>query len=247
MHARRAYHRLSRQGRGPARPKPRPQAKTLDGYLRPAPQPPIELKPLLQQMKTMFSVQPVSDVGSQPLSSPPLSSPPAFNRITNLRGSQRCPNKNCTQKGSIPSVKRKTISTKTDLGRWLCSQTGQLLIGAPWCCNSCFQAKCKEWHKLSPEQQGATAAASPASAAAPQPSPAPTPSTSRAPTKLFANLKAGGSQERAIKERAWQGIDDVLKTYYPHDVTGLFASLLQDKRVRTAIPSDTKLSEIAAT
>ena len=92
-------------------------------------------------MKTMFSVQPVSDVGSQPLSSPPLSSPPAFNRITNLRGSQRCPNKNCTQKGSIPSVKRKTISTKTDLGRWLCSQTGQLLIGAPWCCNSCFQAK----------------------------------------------------------------------------------------------------------
>jgi hypothetical protein len=38
-----------------------------------------------------------------------------------------------------------------------------------------------------------------------------------------------------------------LKTYYPHDVTGLFASLLQDKRVRTAIPSDTKLSEIAAT
>ena len=81
MHARQAYHRLSRQGRGPARPKPRPQAKTLDGYLRPAPQPPIELKPLLQQMKTMFSVQPVSDVGSQPLSSPPLSSPPAFNRI----------------------------------------------------------------------------------------------------------------------------------------------------------------------
>jgi hypothetical protein len=199
-------------------------------------------------MKTMFSVQPVSDVGSQPLSSPPLSSPPAFNRITNLRGSQRCPNKNCTQKGSIPSVKRKTISTKTDLGRWLCSQTGQLLIGAPWCCNSCFQAKCKEWHKLSPEQQGATAAASPASAAAaqPQPSPAPTPSTSRAPPKLFANLKAGGSQERAIKKRAWQGIDDVLKTYYPNDVAGLFASLLQDKRVRTAIPSDTILSETVA-
>jgi hypothetical protein len=69
----------------------------------------------------------------------------------------------------------------------------------------------KEWHKLSPEQQGATAAASPASAAAaqPQPSPAPTPSTSRTPPKLFANLKAGGSQERAIKKGAWQLIDDL--------------------------------------
>ena len=37
-----------------------------------------------------------------------------------------------------------------------------------------------------------------------------------------------------------------MKTYYPNDVTGLFASLLQDKRVRTAIPSDTKLAEIVA-
>jgi hypothetical protein len=37
-----------------------------------------------------------------------------------------------------------------------------------------------------------------------------------------------------------------LKFYYPNDSTGLFASLLQDKRVRTAIPSDTKLSEIVA-
>ena len=110
--------------------------------------------------------------------------------------------------------RRKTISTKTplgrwlcDLGRWLCDQIGQLPIGEPWCCNSCYQAKCRELHKLPPEQQGASAAASPASAAAPQPQPslAPTPSTvhstSRAPTKLFANLKAGGSQERAIEAR----------------------------------------------
>ena len=37
-----------------------------------------------------------------------------------------------------------------------------------------------------------------------------------------------------------------MKTYYPNDVTGLFASLLQDKRVRTAVPFDTKLSEIVA-
>ena len=108
-------------------------------------------------------------------------------------------------------------STKTPLGKWLCSQTGQLPIGEPWCCRSCYQAKCREWHKLSLEQQGATAAASPASAAAaqPQPSPAPTPSTSRTPPKLFANLKAGGSQERAIKKGAWQLIDDILKHYHP--------------------------------
>ena len=197
----RAYHRLSIHGRGPARPKPRPQANTLDAYLRPAPQPPVELAPLLQQMKTLFSVQPVSDVGSQPVSSPPVSSPPVsspptFNRIDNINGGQPCPNKNCTQK--VPWKKRQTISTKTPLGQWLCNQTGQLPIGEPWCCNSCYQAKCKEWHKLSPAQQGVTAAASPASAAAAQPSPAPTPSTSRAPPKLFANLKAGGSQERAI-------------------------------------------------
>jgi len=229
----RAYHRLSIHGRGPARPKPRPQANTLNAYLRPAPQPPIELAPLLQEMKTLFSVQPVSDVGRQPASSPPVSSPPAFNRIDNLKGAQPCPNKNCTQKGNTPLKKRQKISTKTPLGRWLCSQTGQLAIGEPWCCNSCYQAKCKEWHKLSPEQQGAPAAASPASAAAaqPQPSPGPTPSTSRAPPKagprLFANLKAGGSQERALKKFAWQAIDDVLKTFYPSDPTGLFASLLQ--------------------
>ena len=38
-----------------------------------------------------------------------------------------------------------------------------------------------------------------------------------------------------------------MKTYYPkNDVTGLFASLLQDKRVRTAILSDTKLSGTVA-
>jgi hypothetical protein len=37
-----------------------------------------------------------------------------------------------------------------------------------------------------------------------------------------------------------------LKHYYPSDSTGLFASLLQDKRVQTAIPSDTKLSQIVA-
>ena len=131
-HAPRPYHRLSRQGRGLARPKPRPQTNTLDGYLRPAPQPPIELEPLLQEMKTMFSVQPISDVGSQPVSSPPVSSPPVsspptFNRIDNINGAQRCPNKNCTQK--VPSKKRKAISTKTRLGKWLCSQTGQLPIG----------------------------------------------------------------------------------------------------------------------
>ena len=130
----------------------------------------------------------------------------------------------------------------------LCSQIGQLPIGEAWCCSWCCQAKCREWHKLSPQQQGAPAAASLARAAAPQsqPSPAPTPSTSRASTKLFENLKDGGSQERAIKKRTWQRIDDVVKTYYPNDVTGLFASLLQDKRVRTAIPSDTKFSGIVA-
>ena len=147
LDAPRAYHRLSMQGRGPARPKPRPQANTLDAYLRPAPQPPIELGPLLQEMKTLFSVQPVSDAGSQPVSSPPVSSPPTFNRIDNINGAQRCPNKNCTQK--VPSKKRKAISTKTHLGKWLCSQTGQLPIGEPWCCNSCYQAKCKEWHSVS--------------------------------------------------------------------------------------------------
>ena len=49
-----------------------------------------------------------------------------------------------------------------------------------------------------------------------------------------------------MQKGAWQGIDDVLKTYYPNDVTGLFASLLQDKRVRTAVPFDTILSEIVA-
>ena len=43
-----------------------------------------------------------------------------------------------------------------------------------------------------------------------------------------------------------QAIDGVLKTYYPSDSTGLFASLLQDKRVQTVIPSDTRLSEIDA-
>ena len=130
-----------------ARPKPGPQANTLDAYLRPAPQPPIELGPLLQEMKTLFSFQPVSDAGSQPVSSPPVSSPPTFNRIDNINGAQRCPNKNCTQK--VPSKKRKAISTKTHLGKWLCSQTGQLPIGEPWCCNSCYQAKCKEWHSVS--------------------------------------------------------------------------------------------------
>ena len=108
----RAYHRLSMQGRGPARPKPRPQANTLDAYLRPAPQPPVELAPLLQQMKTLFSVQPVSYVGSQPVSSPPVSSPPVsspptFNRIDNIKGGQPCPNKNCAQK--VPWKKRQTI------------------------------------------------------------------------------------------------------------------------------------------
>ena len=128
----RAYHRLSIHGRGPARPKPRPQANTLDAYLRPAPQPPIELGPLLQEMKTLFSVQPVSDAGSQPVSSPlvsspPVSSPPTFNRIDNINGGQPCLNKNCAQK--VPSKKRKAISTKTHLGKWLCSQTGQLPIG----------------------------------------------------------------------------------------------------------------------
>ena len=103
----RAYHRLSMQGRGPARPKPRPQANTLDAYLRPAPQPPVELAPLLQEMKTLFSVQPVSDVGSQPVSSSPVSSPPTFNRIDNIKGGQPCPNKNCAQK--VPWKKRQTI------------------------------------------------------------------------------------------------------------------------------------------
>ena len=68
--SRRAYHRLSMQGWGFARPKPRLQANTLDAYLRPAPQPPIALEPLLEEMKTMFSIQPVSDVGSQPLLDP---------------------------------------------------------------------------------------------------------------------------------------------------------------------------------
>jgi hypothetical protein len=87
--ARRAYHRLSMQGRGPARPKPRPQANTLNAYLRPAPQPPVELAPLLQQMKTLFSVQPVSDVGSQPVSSPPVSSPPTFNPLDNSNAVSR--------------------------------------------------------------------------------------------------------------------------------------------------------------
>ena len=37
-----------------------------------------------------------------------------------------------------------------------------------------------------------------------------------------------------------------MKHYYPSDSTGHFASLLQDKRVRTAIPSDTILSETVA-
>jgi hypothetical protein len=64
--ARRTYHRLSMQGRGLARPKSRPQANTLDAYLRPAQQPPIALEPLLEEMKTVFSIQLVSDVGSQP-------------------------------------------------------------------------------------------------------------------------------------------------------------------------------------
>ena len=63
-------------------------------YLRPAPQPPIELEPLLQEMKTMFSVQPVSDVGSQPVSSPPVSlppvsSPPTFNPLDNSNAVSR--------------------------------------------------------------------------------------------------------------------------------------------------------------
>ena len=84
----------NKAGSGPARPKPRPQANTLDGYLRPAPQPPIELEPLLQEITTMFSVQPVSDVGSQPVSSPPVSlppvsSPPTFNPLDNSNAVSR--------------------------------------------------------------------------------------------------------------------------------------------------------------
>ncbi len=107
------------QGRGLARPKSRPQANTLDAYLTPAsaPQPSIALEPLLKEMETMFSTQPVSrvgsqlvsDVGSQPVSSPPVSSPPTFNVIDNLKGTQRCPNKNC-KKGQIYSKQRQALS-----------------------------------------------------------------------------------------------------------------------------------------
>jgi hypothetical protein len=57
----------------------------------------------------------------------------------------------------------------------LCSQIGQLPIGEAWCCSWCCQAKRREWHKLSPQQQGATAAASLARAAAPQSQPSPEP------------------------------------------------------------------------
>ena len=201
--ARRAYQRLSLRGRGLGKPKPRLQANTLDSYMRPASELPIE--PVLQAMQTMFASQRGGSSTAASIGSPPVSSLPKFDVANNFKGAHKCPNKHCKSKGNVFKKAKQKISTQTALGRWLCDKTGQLPIGEPWCCNSCYQTNCREWRKLTPEQQAPWVAA-----AAPQlqPSPAPTPSTSRAPPKaaprLFANLKAGGAQERAIKKFAWQ-------------------------------------------
>ena len=137
------------------------------------------------------------------------------NPIWNFDCKVRCPNPGCKQPDvGIPSAQRKGISTTTPFGKWLIKETKQFSIGTDqWCCTACYRRMGRTFSAL-PKH-----AASPASAAAaqPQPSPAPTPSTSRVPPKLFANLKAGGSRERAIKKFAWQAIDDVLKTFYLSD------------------------------
>ena len=141
LDAPRAYHRLSMQGRGPARPKPRPQANTLDGYLRPAPQPPIELEPLLQEITTMFSVQPVSDVGSQPVSSPPVSlppvsSPPTFNPLDNSNAVSRVRTRTARRKAvflgrSDRPYRRRRLSASGCATRRASSQSASLGAAIP--------------------------------------------------------------------------------------------------------------------
>ena len=239
--AKRDYHKTSGKTRGEAKPKPAVQSSSLQQFgftKKPCESAAVETP----RSKT---TTPAESSSATPSATPHVeASAPAAQWSFDCK--VRCPNPGCHQSTvGIPSKQRKEISTTTPFGKWLIKETKQFSIGSDqWCCTSCYLRMGRTFKAL-PKH-----AASPASAAAaqpqPSPAPAPTPSTSRAPPKLFANLKAGGSQERAIKKGALQAIDGVLKTYYPSDSTGLFASLLQDKRVQTAIPSDTKLSEIVA-